>query len=65
MDTMVLSTTRRNGFVVVSVTGEVDLIGKPLLYGCVQAALQAHREELLVIDLSAVSFMDAQGRPRW
>ncbi|MFI9561644.1 STAS domain-containing protein [Nonomuraea endophytica] len=61
MDVLVLSTAWLNGFVVVSAAGEVDLIGKPLLYGCVRAALQTHPEGLLVIDLSAVSFMDAQG----
>ncbi|GAA0393023.1 hypothetical protein Acor_63190 [Acrocarpospora corrugata] len=41
--------------------GEVDLVGKPLLYGCVRAALRTHHEGLLVIELSAVTFMDAQG----
>jgi anti-anti-sigma factor len=61
MDALVLSTARLHGFVVVTAAGEMDLIGKPLLYGCVQAALRAHHDGLLVIDLSAVSFMDAQG----
>jgi anti-sigma B factor antagonist len=61
MDSLVVSITRLNGLVIVTAAGEVDLVGKPLLYGCVQAALQTYRDGLLVIELSAVSFMDAQG----
>ncbi|MGW0810636.1 STAS domain-containing protein [Nonomuraea sp. NPDC002799] len=61
MDALVVSITRLHGYVVVRVAGELDLVTKPLLYGSVEAAVRAYREGLLVIELSAVSFMDAQG----
>jgi anti-sigma B factor antagonist len=61
MHALVVSTTRRNGLVVVTARGELDIVGKPLLCRCVADALQAQSDGLLVIDLAQVSFMDAQG----
>jgi anti-anti-sigma factor len=61
MGTLVVSTARCNGLVVVAAHGDLDIVGKPLLCGCVAEALQGQGDGLLVIDLAEVSFMDAQG----
>jgi anti-sigma B factor antagonist len=60
MDALVVSTARMNGLVVVAARGELDLVGKPLLCRQVDDALDAG-DGRLVIDLSGVSFIDAQG----
>jgi anti-anti-sigma factor len=61
MDALVVSTARRNGLVVVTARGELDIVGKPLLCRGVKDALHAQGDGLLVIDLAQVSFIDAQG----
>lgn len=61
MGALALSTARLNGFVVVAATGEIDLVGKPQLCACVQQAFSQAGDDPVVIDLSGVSFMDAQG----
>jgi anti-sigma B factor antagonist len=60
MDALVVSTARKNGLVVLAASGELDIVGKPLLCRRVDDALHAG-DGRLVIDLSGVSFIDAQG----
>ncbi|WP_371784201.1 STAS domain-containing protein [Streptosporangium subroseum] len=60
MDELMISITRMNGLMVVTVRGELDIVGKPLLCTRIDDALRTG-DGPLVIDLSGVSFIDAQG----
>jgi anti-sigma B factor antagonist len=60
MDELMISTTQMNGLMVVTVRGELDIVGKPLLCTRIDDALRTG-DGPLVIDLSGVSFIDAQG----
>ncbi|MFC7642911.1 STAS domain-containing protein [Streptosporangium lutulentum] len=60
MDELMISTMQMNGWTVVTVRGELDIVGKPLLCTRIDDALRTG-DGPLVIDLSGVSFMDAQG----
>jgi anti-sigma B factor antagonist len=57
---LVVSTVWMNGSTVVAARGELDIAGKPLLCAQVDDALHT-RDGPLIIDLSEVSFIDAQG----
>ncbi|SNT63829.1 anti-anti-sigma factor [Streptosporangium subroseum] len=60
MDELMISTAQMNGLMVITVRGELDIIGKPLLCTRIDDALRTG-DGPLVIDLSGVSFIDAQG----
>jgi anti-sigma B factor antagonist len=60
MDELMISTMQMNGLMVVTVRGELDIVGKPLLCTRIDDALRTG-DDPLVIDLSGVSFIDAQG----
>jgi anti-sigma B factor antagonist len=60
MHALVVCTARMDGLVIITARGELDMVGKPLLCGQVDEALRAGDGEL-IIELSGVSFIDAQG----
>ncbi len=60
METFGIYATRDNGTAVVSVRGEVDLYTAPRLWETLDAAIAGTPAEL-VIDLSAVTFLDSTG----
>ena len=55
-----LSTSRHDGYVVVSVTGDLDLESAPQLHDCAVLAA-AEESPRLVLDLGGVTFMDSSG----
>jgi anti-sigma B factor antagonist len=60
MQTAVVSSGQRNGWWVVSVTGEIDVHSGPNLREHLLAALAKGQLDL-VVDLSGVSFLDSSG----
>ncbi|SEH01898.1 anti-sigma B factor antagonist/stage II sporulation protein AA (anti-sigma F factor antagonist) [Nonomuraea solani] len=66
MDPLHLTTSRRDGALTVSVSGELDIATTELLRGHLLALLQeaghAHRADMsLIIEMSRLSFIDAAG----
>jgi anti-sigma B factor antagonist len=56
VDGLALSSEQRDGSVVVTVGGDLDIVTSPALDDCLtQARAEAHR---VILDLSAVDFMD-------
>lgn len=60
MGAVQVSVRRLNDQLVVAVVGELDIVGKRALCACVAKGLDSAVAQV-VLDLSGVSFMDAQG----